>query len=222
MAPRQQLNNSNFGNFQAPGYAPFWTIGAVECVNLISNKNELLPPTPTPPNKLFIIPDNGRTGHYVNNHVNLVNCAPSDLKIRMPDGRHITASEQGSLPMVKHLSNNAAVAYKIPQLAHSLLSIGKLCDNDCTAIFTKTNCYIMHKNTTIMKGDRDPSNSLLKILIQQNLNRNYLPISEGENKTFHIEKIKPPIIKNYHYHRRPISKGERLICNIEKVIGHAY
>ena len=121
-------------------------------------------------NTQYIIPDTGCTGHYVNNSVYLHQPYPAHLKIRMPDGRHITSSQAGCIPYLDQVAPDAAKAHTIPQLSQSLLSIGQLCDHDCTAVFTKTQCTIVHKDKIILTGMRDKGNALWKIP---------LPTSEG-------------------------------------------
>jgi hypothetical protein len=134
----------------------------------------------------------------------------------MPDGRHITAAEQGQLPLVQDISQNAAVAYKIPLLSQSLLSIGKLCDNNCTATFSKTDCVIKHNKKIIITGKRDPTNSLWKIPIVQNNIRHDPPISEGAQKIDQNRKILRSQHSKMNYTQRPISEGER-ISNTRKI-----
>ena len=60
------------------------------------------------------------------------------IRVRMPDERHIQSTHCGELPLLQSLPNAASrIAHKIPQLTQSLLSISKLCDNDCVATFDK-------------------------------------------------------------------------------------
>ena len=130
-------------------------------------------------NTQYIIPDTGCTGHYVNQSVYLHQPYPAHLKIRMPDGRHITSSQAGCIPYLDQVAPDAAKAHTIPQLSQSLLSIGQLCDHDCTSVFTKTQCTIVHKDKIILTGMRDKGNALWKIP---------LPTSEG-GKTKQSDKI---------------------------------
>jgi hypothetical protein len=189
------------------------------CNNLIHSNTEfkLVTRTPTPPKITYLIPDTGCTGHYVNNDVTLSRCTPANLKIRMPDGRHITAAEQGQLPLIQDISQNAAVAYKIPLLSQSLLSIGKLCDNNCTATFSKTDCVIKHNEKIIITGKRDPTNSLWKIPIERTKIRHDPPISEGAQKIEQNRKILLSRNRKMNYNPRPISEGDQ-IANTRKIL----
>jgi hypothetical protein len=52
----------------------------------------------------------------------------------------------------------ATTGYILPDLnSHSLVSLGKLCDNDCTVILKKGGIYINHHDQRIMEGPRDPA-----------------------------------------------------------------
>ena len=90
----------------------------------------------TPPK--YTIPDTGCTGHYVPPSIELDNITEDIIRVRMPDARHIQSTHCGKLPLLQSLPNAAArIAHRIPQLTQSLLSINKLCDNDCVATFDK-------------------------------------------------------------------------------------
>ena len=81
----------------------------------------------------------GFTGHYVPPSIELNNITEDGIRVRMPDTRHTQLTYGGQLPLLQPLPNAAArIAHKIPQLTQSLLSISKLCDNDCVATFDKT------------------------------------------------------------------------------------
>ena len=105
----------------------------------------------TPPK--YIITDMGCTGHYVPPSIELNNITEDSIRIRMPDSRHIQSTNCGELPLLQSLLNaTARIAHKIPQLTQSLLSIRKLCDNDCVATFDKKYCNINHNGNLILHG----------------------------------------------------------------------
>ena len=54
------------------------------------------------------------------------------------DGRIISPTKKAILPLSKKLTEKARIAFSFDNLkSGSLISIGKLCDDDCIAIFTK-------------------------------------------------------------------------------------
>ena len=67
----------------------------------------------------------------------------------LPNKERISPSETGHLPITK-LSSSATSSYVYPELTNaSLLSIGKLSDDDCIAIFTKRFLHVF-KNTDVI------------------------------------------------------------------------
>ena len=84
----------------------------------------------------YMIPDTGCTVHYVPPSVELNNIMEDIIRVQMPDAIHIQSTNYGELPLLKSLPNAAVcIAHIVPQLTQSLLSISKLCDNDCEATF---------------------------------------------------------------------------------------
>ena len=89
--------------------------------------------------------------------------------MRLPDGNTITASHAAMLPLSQKLSQEASTAFSFQSIANPLISIGKLCDDDCVAIFTKEQCYVLKSNhvhlpaiqtKAFMKGNRDHDTKL--------------------------------------------------------------
>jgi len=118
------------------------------------------------------IADTGCTGHYINSNTpHQPITIPHHLlpTVTFPDNSKIKASHAGELPLPSTLSRQAKLAYSFPSIAQPLVSIGKLCDDDCTAIFTKQNCYIikndqidtsMFPKNSILQGIRNDHNKL--------------------------------------------------------------
>ena len=78
----------------------------------------------------------------------------------MPNGSILTTNKQCTLH-IPTLSTNATSGYILPGLKkHSLISIAKLCDNDCIATFTKKDVTITKNNKSIWKGQRDNTTKL--------------------------------------------------------------
>lgn len=81
----------------------------------------------------------------------------------MPDGTALQSSKcvQLNLPNVPP---QACKAHVLPGLAHaSLLSLGVLCDNGCTATFDNKKVTINHQNKIVLTGNRDPITRLWHI-----------------------------------------------------------
>ena len=109
----------------------------------------------------------------------------------MPDSRHNQSTHYGELPLLKSILNTAErIVQKIPQLTQSLLSISKLCDNDCAATFNKKHHNIHHNGKFILHGERYKATTLWKIpLVTSKGDTQYIPTSEGENIVCNLEQI---------------------------------
>ena len=56
-------------------------------------------------------------------------------RVTMPDNATLKATEHGGLALSDSLSKEAKAAVILP--GYSLISFGKLCDNDCDILLTK-------------------------------------------------------------------------------------
>ena len=75
----------------------------------------------------------------------------------MPNGNHIQSSGTTNIPW-PNLPNTATKAHILPELnPHSLVSIGVLCDHNCTATFDKHAVTIHRHNQPILTGPRLPN-----------------------------------------------------------------
>ena len=74
----------------------------------------------------------------------------------MPNSDIIRSTHTGTLPVpaLQPLPQAASTAHIIPSLKQSLVSIGVLCDNGCTAFFDKDQAVIKHGDNTIIQGRR--------------------------------------------------------------------
>ncbi len=70
----------------------------------------------------------------------------------MPNGATIDSSHRGLLPLPAPI---AMPAHVLPELSHSLISIGKLCDAGCTATFDAKKVVITHNQDEILTGKRN-------------------------------------------------------------------
>ena len=82
------------------------------------------------------------------------------IRVALLDGSILSTSTQCALT-VDGLSKSAAKGYILPGLArHSLISIGKLCDDECTVAFTATDVSVTKNNNIIWTGTCDPDTKL--------------------------------------------------------------
>ena len=76
-------------------------------------------------------------------------------QVMIPNGANITGHAQYNLNL-PNVSRQASEADILPSFKHSLLSVGQLCDDDCTTIFSKHQCTIYNKqNKPVIMGFRN-------------------------------------------------------------------
>ena len=113
-------------------------------------------------------PDTGASNHYfravdskVLHNVNTTQIGPV---VTLPDRSTIQATAKGTLNLHPLLSEQATTAHVFDDLTNtSLLSVGQLCDDDCTAIFDKTVMKIVKNGTTVINGTRNNVDGLWDI-----------------------------------------------------------
>ena len=89
----------------------------------------------------------------------------------LPNKSIITSSKKGLLPIPTN--KTAKPALILPGLTNSsLLSIGQLCDDNCTAIFDKNTMYIYKYAKIILTGNRNINDGLLDVQIPSQTNQN--------------------------------------------------
>ena len=67
--------------------------------------------------------------------------------------------------MHPHLTQTAKSGYIVPGLKNSsLLSIGKLCDDHCTVIFTKKYLFVFKHNHLMLQGFRNQTDGLWDVI----------------------------------------------------------
>ena len=86
-------------------------------------------------------------------------------QILQPDRSILKIQKQCTLPINEKLSDEAQAAYVVPGLKNaSLLSIGKLCDDNCLALFTKKNLFVFKNNNLILQGLRNKCDGLWDVM----------------------------------------------------------
>jgi hypothetical protein len=103
---------------------------------------------------LPIIIDSGATGHFFKVSSTLLDLKPTTTRIAisLPDGAQIKSTHTGT-PPIPGLSISACRAHVFPSLkSHSLLSIRKLCNHGCKAIFTNDCVKITRDDLVLLTG----------------------------------------------------------------------
>ena len=100
--------------------------------------------------------DSGCSAHFLKDEHKPVLCNLQQLKngpvAKLPDKSTIKASHSGLLAF-KFVTDKAKQSLIYPHLTNeSLLSMGQFCDDDCIAVFTKTNVYVIKDNDLVLHG----------------------------------------------------------------------
>ena len=83
--------------------------------------------------------------------------------MELPDKSQIVSTHTTEL-YLPPLPPSARIAHIFPALQNtSLLSISKLCDAGCTALFSKDNVTVTHQEKVILKGNRCPHTGLWQV-----------------------------------------------------------
>ena len=131
--------------------------------NLSSPQCSIIPPS----SHKFTILDSGCTGHYFPPNYPITDATPTVasecLNVTLPDSSKITSTHVAHIP-IPTLPPQATKTYIFPGLQFALLSVGQLCDCNCTVHFSKQTVKIFNAdNTLISTGTRDPHTELWKI-----------------------------------------------------------
>ena len=152
------------------------------------------------------IADTGSSGHYLSPFTPCKNKARTTdgPTVTLPDGKQISPSHEAKLNIDhQYLNQNALQAYVFPDIKTPLLSIGKFCDDDKIAIFTKEKCLILNDITklkrieqlinlnTILEGKRNHTTKLWNINLES---------AHQSNSVYHCTKLGDTI----EYHHRSL------------------
>ena len=108
--------------------------------------------------------DTGATDHYFTPHAPLfaINTTAPPITIRTATGEYKTSSGAAVLAIPTLPSLRARTGHIIPGFTTNLISLGKLCDEDCTATIDKHHLMVRDKQgDTIMEGTRDTAGARL-------------------------------------------------------------
>jgi len=75
------------------------------------------------------------------------------IHVQVANGDTLQSSHVTKIPLP--LPDNATTAHIIPNLRHSLISVGKLCDHNCNVLFTRTHADIVCNGHPIATAQRD-------------------------------------------------------------------
>ena len=137
-------------------------------------------PPPTQQTQHFANADTGTTGHYIamkdmNCLQNVRTVAPHErVTVVMPTGEEIHSTHTGELNFSQLPQGQRVHVFE--HLWGSLLGIGDLCDIGLTAVFDRTDVYIVDTECeqVVLTGKRDPKTRLWMIAMQ--------PITKNQEK----------------------------------------
>ena len=118
-----------------------------------------LPSTP-PPHQA--IADSGSTSHFCTIRAPVINKRPANppIGIENANGSIMYSTHEAELD-IPNLPLAARHVHIVPELSNfSLISIGQLCDSDCSVIFDRNMVTVSHNNQVVLSGDRARSTGL--------------------------------------------------------------
>ena len=101
-----------------------------------------------------IITDSGYTERYIGALTTIVNTSETSenpIKFKLPNSSTISYNRQYQIPL-HNLSRQAKNAEIFPALHSSLLSIEKLCEDECIVTFDKYSLMVIKDNKYIWKA----------------------------------------------------------------------
>ena len=137
-----------------------------------------------PPPPFTRIIDTGTSHHNLalgdSDPQNYIPYASNAPQVMIPNGDNITAHAQYNLRL-PNVSQQASEADILPSFKHSLISVGQLCDDDCTTTFSKHMCTIYNKHKKpVITGIRNPQTGLYEQQIpvqhQRQCNDQQIPV----------------------------------------------
>ena len=162
-------------------------------------------PTVIPPQP-HAIADTGATGHYINpNHIHTctqiipTNHGPTVLTA---NGHKMSPTHRVTVPLTPALSAQAQQGHVLRTLSTgSLISIGTLCDDDCTATFSKNQITVTKNGTPIIHGTRNREDGLWYIPLPHNTHPPYAqqPLDTTKTAVSHTSHAIYPNIPTCKY-----------------------
>ena len=111
--------------------------------------------------------DSGATSHYIKESEATLLASRTSTngpKVTLPDGLTLQGSEKGHLPLSTKLTSISTTATVMPGMTNaSLLSLGQLCDDNCSILLNKKNLYALKDRELILHGKRSTHDKLWDI-----------------------------------------------------------
>ena len=116
----------------------------------------------------YAILDSGATDHYLHKNPNpshVSQAGYNPVTVSLPNGNTLTSTQKCTLPLCA-MNAQATSGHVIPNLNKSLLSIGKFCDANYTAVFTNKDVKIckspiqIPEHEILLTGHRNAKNGL--------------------------------------------------------------
>ncbi len=149
------------------------------------------PPTNSTP---IFKADSGASQHYIratDAHILQNSCPVAGPSVYLPDMEKITATHKGFLP-ISNLTSTATQAHVFPALkSASLLSLGQLCDDDCTILLNKYSLHVFKNLQRILFGVRNRQDGLWNISLPP-------PTRQFANVIIHKRTTKKDLIAFFH------------------------
>jgi hypothetical protein len=91
------------------------------------------------------------------------------FNVNMPNGMTIQSSHTCNV-LLTDLPHQARQAHILPGLVHSsLISVGQLCDNECSVTFTQDQVTVSRNRKEVMYGSQDPESRLWRVNLKQKM-----------------------------------------------------
>ena len=151
-------------------------------------KSYLPPKLPTSSYTLAKV-DSGASNHYFKPQdlSYLKNVTPEDstTQVSLPDSSTLQATHKGYLQFPSPINRQATQTIILPTLHNNLLSVGQLCDDNCTVTFNKHKINIYKNGELLLQGFRSQNgDGLWDLPIPRPPSRNH----EDKQVSFHHPK----------------------------------
>ena len=145
----------------------------------------------------------------------------ASTNVQLPNGKYITSSKQGELPLSDDLSPTARTATILPELkSSSLISLGRLCDDGCNIFLNYAKLYAIKNKKIVLEGTRNHRDGLWDIPIQKtkiDVNVKFPTAHAGMYPARKQEKSEPVKHRKHQpHHNKIIPKTENLEDIINK------
>ena len=151
-------------------------------------------------NSIVFKADSGASKHYVRikdaHALTNMTDVTAIRKVVLPNNDTIAVTKQGILPMNHGISPAGRKASVLPGLKNtSILSLGQLCDDNCTIALTKCDMKVYKNNNMIMSGLRNHTDGLWDVKITPQIP---LTISEKVNVIIRLDGAKMDLANYLH------------------------